>query len=46
MAVLQWEIILIAVVTDEVAEVAEAERLRLEALPQGLYRVRAHYGFM
>jgi KUP system potassium uptake protein len=44
--VLQREVILLAVVTDEVPEVEEAERLRLEALPQGLYRVRAHYGFM
>ncbi len=44
--VLQREVILLAVVTDEVPEVEEAGRLRLEALPQGLYRVRAHYGFM
>jgi KUP system potassium uptake protein len=44
--VLQREVILLAVVTDEVPEVEEARRLRLEALPQGLYRVRAHYGFM
>jgi KUP system potassium uptake protein len=29
-----------------VPEVEEAERLRVEALPHGLYRVRAHYGFM
>jgi len=43
---LQREVILLAVVTDEVPEVEEPERLRLEALPQGLYRVRAHYGFM
>jgi KUP system potassium uptake protein len=44
--VLQREVILLAVVTDEVPEVDEAGRLRLEALPQGFYRVRAHYGFM
>ena len=44
--VLPQEIVLLAVVTDEVPEVDEAERLTLEALPQGLYRVRAHYGFM
>jgi KUP system potassium uptake protein len=44
--VLQREVILLAVVTDEGPEVEEAGRLRLEALPQGLYRVRAHYGFM
>jgi KUP system potassium uptake protein len=43
--VLQQEVILLGVVTDEVPEVEEAGRLRLEALPQGLYRVRAHYGF-
>jgi KUP system potassium uptake protein len=44
--VLQQEVILLAVVTDEVPEVEETGRLRLEALPQGLYRVQAHYGFM
>jgi KUP system potassium uptake protein len=44
--VLQREVILLAVVADEVPEVEEAERLQLEALAQGLYRVRAHYGFM
>jgi len=44
--VLQREVILLAVVTDEVPEVDEARRLQLEPLPQGLYRVRAHYGFM
>ncbi len=44
--VLQQEVILLAVLTDEVPEVDEAKRLRLEPLPQGLYRVRAHYGFM
>jgi KUP system potassium uptake protein len=44
--VLQREVILLAVVNDDVPEVEEAWRFRLEALPQGLYRVRAHYGFM
>ncbi len=44
--VLQREVILLSVLTDEVPEVEEAGRLRLEALPQGLYRVRARYGFM
>jgi KUP system potassium uptake protein len=44
--VLQQEVILLAVVTDEVPEVEETGRLRLETLPQDLYRVRAHYGFM
>src|SRR4030095_5190714 len=44
--VLQREVILLAVVTDEVPEVDEAGRLRLGAVPQGFYRVRAHYGFM
>jgi len=44
--VLQREIILLAVVTDEVPEVDETKRLQLDPLPEGLYRVRAHYGFM
>jgi len=43
---LQREVILLAVVTEDVPEVDEAKRLTLEALPQGLYRARAHYGFM
>ncbi len=43
---LQREVILLAVVTDDVPEVDDAKRLTLEALPQGLYRARAHYGFM
>ena len=43
---LQREVILLAVVTEDVPEVDEAKRLTLEALPEGLYRARAHYGFM
>ncbi len=44
--VLHREVILLAVITDEVPEVDEARRLKVEALLQGFYRVRAHYGFM
>jgi KUP system potassium uptake protein len=33
-------------VTEEVPEVEEGRRVTIEALPLGLYRVRAHYGFM
>jgi KUP system potassium uptake protein len=44
--VLQREVVLLAIITDEVPEVEEARRLRVETLSHGLYRVRAHYGFM
>jgi KUP system potassium uptake protein len=44
--VLPREIILLAIVTEEIPEVDGAKRLLLEPLPQGLYRVRALYGFM
>jgi len=44
--VLHREVILLAVVTDEVPEVDEDRRLKVEELPHGFYRVRAHYGFM
>ncbi len=43
---LQEEVILLAIVTEEVPEVEDSRRVRAEALPQGLYRVWAHYGFM
>ena len=44
--VLPREVILLAVVIDEVPEVDEDRRLKVEELSLGFYRVRAHYGFM
>ena len=43
---LQEEVILLAIVTEDVPEVDDRERVEVEALPSGLYRVRACYGFM
>jgi len=43
---LQEEVILLAIVTEEVPEVGRRERVTVEPLAHGLYRVRARYGFM
>ena len=43
---LQEEVILLAIMVADVPEVDELERVEVEALPLGLYRVRAHYGFL
>ena len=43
---LQEEVILLAIVTEEVPEVGRRERVLVEPLSHGLYRVRARYGFM
>jgi KUP system potassium uptake protein len=43
---LQEEVVLLAIVTEEVPEVREGQRIKIEALPLGLSRVWAHYGFM
>lgn len=44
--VLHEQVILLSVVARESPEVPAANRLRIEKLPLGLYRVRALYGFM
>jgi KUP system potassium uptake protein len=43
---LQEEVILLAITIAEVPEVALRKRVTVEALPLGLYRVRARYGFL
>ncbi|HYB42474.1 MAG TPA: potassium transporter Kup [Candidatus Methylomirabilis sp.] len=43
---LHEELILLAILTEQVPEVDDAERLKVEALRHGLYRVSAHFGFM
>ena len=44
--VLHERIILLSVVVDDIPEVPENERLTVERLPMGFYRVIARYGFM
>ncbi len=44
--VLHEQVILLSVVARESPEVPAANRLRIEKLPLGIYRVRALYGFM
>jgi KUP system potassium uptake protein len=44
--VLHDQVILLSVVTAEVPEVAPSERIELESLGQGFFRVQASYGFM
>jgi len=44
--VLHEQVILMSVLTQEVPEVAAAERVTVEKLEQGFYRVSAKYGFM
>jgi KUP system potassium uptake protein len=43
---LQEEVLLLAIVTEEVPEVKESRRVKVEELPLGLFRVWAHYGFL
>jgi KUP system potassium uptake protein len=44
--VLHDQVILLSIVTAEVPEVAAAERISIEPLGQGFFRVEAAYGFM
>ena len=44
--VLHEQVVLLSVVTAEVPEVATAERIEIETLGQGFFRVQASYGFM
>ena len=44
--VLHETVILLSIATDEVPEVPRVDRVRIEALGQGFFRVIAHYGFM
>ena len=43
---IQEEVLLLAIVTEDVPEVRESRRVKVEALPLGLFRVWARYGFM
>jgi KUP system potassium uptake protein len=44
--VLHDTVVLLSVVSETVPQVAIADRVRVEKLPGGFYRVVAHYGFM
>jgi len=44
--VLHETVILLSILTDDIPEVPRVDRVRIEALGQGFFRVMAHYGFM
>ena len=44
--VLHEKVLLMSVVTEEIPQVYESERVRCRELGQGFYQVVAHYGFM
>src|SRR4029078_11392942 len=44
--VLHEQVVLMSILSDEVPEVPEDERVTVERLEQGFYRVTARYGFM
>ncbi len=44
--VLHEKVILLSIISREVPEVPSGERITVEPLQQGLFRVRAYYGFM
>jgi KUP system potassium uptake protein len=43
---LHEKVILLSIAVRGVPEVPSAERITMEALPHGIFRVKAHYGFM
>jgi KUP system potassium uptake protein len=43
---LHQSVILLTVTTEEVAHLSDAERLQVEELGEGLFRVTGHYGYM
>lgn len=44
--VLHEQVVLMSILAEEVPEIPEDERVTVERLEQGFYRVTAHYGFM
>ena len=44
--VLHEKVMLLSVVTEEIPQVDQDDRVRLQELGEGFYRVIAHYGFM
>jgi KUP system potassium uptake protein len=44
--VLHEQVVLLSILSEEVPEIPEDERIAIKKLPQGFYRIRARYGFM
>jgi KUP system potassium uptake protein len=44
--VLHEQVVLLSILSEEVPEIPDGERITIERLPQGFYRIRARYGFM
>jgi KUP system potassium uptake protein len=44
--VLHEQVVLLSVLSEEVPEIPDGERITIEKLTQGFYRIRARYGFM
>jgi len=44
--VLHEKVVLLSILSEEVPEIPDAERIKVKILPQGLYRITARYGFM
>jgi len=44
--VLHEKVVLLSILSEEVPEIPDAERIKVKVLPQGLYRITARYGFM
>jgi len=44
--VLHERVVLLSILSEEVPEIAEDERITVKVLSQGLYRITARYGFM
>jgi len=44
--VLHQQVVLLSILSEEVPEIPDAERITIQKLPQGFYRITARYGFM
>lgn len=44
--VLHEQVVLLSILSEEVPEIPNAERIKIEKLSQGFYRITARYGFM
>ncbi len=44
--VLHEQVVLLSILSEEVPEIPDSERITIKKLPQGFYRITARYGFM
>jgi KUP system potassium uptake protein len=44
--VLHEQVVLLSILSEEVPEIPDGERITIQRLPQGFYRITARYGFM